>query len=86
MRLSATTPWSKLCAPEFNLVGARMREARATRLGSIHIPGDARRTHVRRSCHSLLTTRRSRPLSHPASTNPLGLSGLCENPVKAKTL
>ncbi|PKI68257.1 hypothetical protein CRG98_011337, partial [Punica granatum] len=40
-----------LCAPEFNLVGARMREAYATRLGSIHLPGDARRTHVRRSRH-----------------------------------
>ncbi|PKI69367.1 hypothetical protein CRG98_010249 [Punica granatum] len=49
-----------LCTPEFRLVGARMHEAYATRLGSIHIPGDARRTHVRRSRHSLFTTRRSR--------------------------
>ncbi|PKI75889.1 hypothetical protein CRG98_003723 [Punica granatum] len=42
---------AKLCAPKFNLVGARMREAYTTRLGSVHLPGDARRTHVRRSCH-----------------------------------
>ncbi|OWM65103.1 hypothetical protein CDL15_Pgr003897 [Punica granatum] len=40
-----------LCAPEFNLLGARMREAYATRLGSVHLPGDARRTHLRRSRH-----------------------------------
>ncbi|PKI37272.1 hypothetical protein CRG98_042335 [Punica granatum] len=40
-----------MCAPEFNLVGARMREAYETRLGSIHLPGDARRTRVRRSRH-----------------------------------
>ncbi|OWM71850.1 hypothetical protein CDL15_Pgr017733 [Punica granatum] len=32
----------------------------ATRLGSVHLPGDARRTHVRRSRHYLFTTRRSR--------------------------
>ncbi|PKI34661.1 hypothetical protein CRG98_044947 [Punica granatum] len=31
----------RVCAPEFNLVGARMREACATRLGSVHLPGDA---------------------------------------------
>ncbi|PKI78386.1 hypothetical protein CRG98_001207 [Punica granatum] len=40
-----------VCAPEFHLVGARMREACATRLVSVHLPGDARRTHVRRSRH-----------------------------------
>ncbi|PKI41315.1 hypothetical protein CRG98_038301 [Punica granatum] len=40
-----------LCTPEFHLVGARMREASATRLGSVHLPGDARRTRVRRSRH-----------------------------------
>ncbi|PKI50337.1 hypothetical protein CRG98_029273 [Punica granatum] len=40
-----------LCAPEFNLIGARMREAYATWLGSVHLPGEARRTHVRRSHH-----------------------------------
>ncbi|PKI33450.1 hypothetical protein CRG98_046159, partial [Punica granatum] len=32
-------------APEFNLVGARMRAPEQTRLGSVHLPGDARRTH-----------------------------------------
>ncbi|PKI60861.1 hypothetical protein CRG98_018734 [Punica granatum] len=42
---------AKLCAPEFNLVGACMRDAYATRLLSIHLPGDARRTQVRRSRH-----------------------------------
>ncbi|PKI67358.1 hypothetical protein CRG98_012255, partial [Punica granatum] len=41
----------ELCAPEFNLVGARVRYAYATRLGSVHLPGDARRTHVKRSRH-----------------------------------
>ncbi|PKI74108.1 hypothetical protein CRG98_005487 [Punica granatum] len=49
------SPWKavkcQVCALEFNLVGARMREAYATRLGSIHRPGDARRAHVRRSRH-----------------------------------
>ncbi|PKI38102.1 hypothetical protein CRG98_041508 [Punica granatum] len=39
-----------MCAPEFRLVGARnARSLNATRLGSVHLPGDARRTHVRRS-------------------------------------
>ncbi|PKI50018.1 hypothetical protein CRG98_029589 [Punica granatum] len=42
---------AKLCAPEFNLVGARMRAPKQTRLGSVRLPGDARRTHVRRSRH-----------------------------------
>ncbi|PKI49211.1 hypothetical protein CRG98_030400 [Punica granatum] len=58
---------AKLCAPEFYLVGARMREAYATRLGSVHLPGDARRTHVRRSHHLLFTTRRSRAVESPGS-------------------
>ncbi|PKI73228.1 hypothetical protein CRG98_006363 [Punica granatum] len=58
---------AKLCAPEFNLVGARMREAYATRLGSIHLPGDTRRTHVRRSRHLLFKTRRSRAVELPGS-------------------
>ncbi|PKI78844.1 hypothetical protein CRG98_000769 [Punica granatum] len=49
--LSVPSGVAKLCAPEFNLVGARMREAYATRLGSIHLPGDARWTRVRRSRH-----------------------------------
>ncbi|PKI50334.1 hypothetical protein CRG98_029270 [Punica granatum] len=40
-----------LCAPEFYLVGACMREAYATRPGSVHLPGGARWTHVRRSRH-----------------------------------
>ncbi|PKI49384.1 hypothetical protein CRG98_030218 [Punica granatum] len=51
---------AKLCTPEFYLVGARMRETYSTRLGSVHLPGDARRTHVRRSRHLLFTTRRSK--------------------------
>ncbi|PKI40704.1 hypothetical protein CRG98_038904 [Punica granatum] len=41
----------RVCAPEFHFVGARMREAYPTRLGSVHLPGDARRTRVRRSRH-----------------------------------
>ncbi|PKI52283.1 hypothetical protein CRG98_027325 [Punica granatum] len=40
-----------VCALEFNLVEARMRALKQTRLGSVHLPGDARRTHVRRSRH-----------------------------------
>ncbi|PKI46260.1 hypothetical protein CRG98_033346 [Punica granatum] len=40
-----------VCAPEFNLVGARMRAPKQTWLGSVYLPGDARRTHVRRSRH-----------------------------------
>ncbi|PKI68442.1 hypothetical protein CRG98_011167 [Punica granatum] len=54
-----------LCAPEFNLVGARLRAPKQTRLGSVHLPGDARRTHVRRSRHLLFTTRRSRAVELP---------------------
>ncbi|PKI64636.1 hypothetical protein CRG98_014974 [Punica granatum] len=57
----------ELCAPEFHLVGARVRGAYATRLGSVHLPGDARRTHVRRSRHLLFTTRRSRAVEPPGS-------------------
>ncbi|PKI63433.1 hypothetical protein CRG98_016100 [Punica granatum] len=56
-----------LCAPEFNLVGARMREIYATRLGSVHFPGDTRRTRLRRSRHLLFTTRRSRAVESPGS-------------------
>ncbi|PKI61995.1 hypothetical protein CRG98_017627 [Punica granatum] len=44
-----------------------MREAFATRLGIVHLPGDARRTHVRRSPHLLFTTRRSRAVESPGS-------------------
>ncbi|PKI66792.1 hypothetical protein CRG98_012798 [Punica granatum] len=58
--LSVPSGVAKLCAPEFYLVGARMREAYATRLGGVHLPGDARRTRVRRSRHLPFTTRRSR--------------------------
>ncbi|PKI70811.1 hypothetical protein CRG98_008806 [Punica granatum] len=58
---------AKLCAPEFYLIGAKMREAYATRLGSVHLPGDARRTHVRRSRHLLFMTRRSRAVESPGS-------------------
>ncbi|PKI51927.1 hypothetical protein CRG98_027683 [Punica granatum] len=56
-----------MCASEFHLVGARVREAYATRLGSAHLPGNARRTHVRRSYHLLFTTRRSRAVESPGS-------------------
>ncbi|PKI67603.1 hypothetical protein CRG98_012026 [Punica granatum] len=56
-----------VCAPEFYLVEARMREAYATRLGSVHLQGDARRTHVKRSRHLLFTTRRSRTVESPGS-------------------
>ncbi|PKI78939.1 hypothetical protein CRG98_000673 [Punica granatum] len=58
---------AKLCAPEFNLVGAHMREAYAMRPGSIHLPGDARQTHVRSGRHLLFTTRRSRIVESPES-------------------
>ncbi|PKI44064.1 hypothetical protein CRG98_035551 [Punica granatum] len=37
------------------------------RLGSVHLPGDAQRTHVRRSRHYLFTTRRSRADELPGS-------------------
>ncbi|PKI70489.1 hypothetical protein CRG98_009123 [Punica granatum] len=38
---------SPSCAhPNFNLVGARMREAYATRFGSFHLPGGVRRTRL----------------------------------------
>ncbi|PKI76900.1 hypothetical protein CRG98_002687 [Punica granatum] len=37
-----------------------MRAHNATRLGSVHLPGKARRTYVRRSHYYLFTTRRSR--------------------------
>ncbi|PKI41328.1 hypothetical protein CRG98_038281 [Punica granatum] len=50
LRLS-TMHVAKLCAPEFRLVGARVRSPNATRLRSVHLPGDARRTHVRKSRH-----------------------------------
>ncbi|PKI53382.1 hypothetical protein CRG98_026222 [Punica granatum] len=40
------------CAhPNFNLVGVRNARAYETQLGSVHLPRDARRTHVRRSRH-----------------------------------
>ncbi|PKI57279.1 hypothetical protein CRG98_022318 [Punica granatum] len=40
------------CAhPNFISSVARMREAYVTRLGSVHLLGNARRTHVRRSRH-----------------------------------
>ncbi|PKI58159.1 hypothetical protein CRG98_021447 [Punica granatum] len=58
---------AKLCAPEFHLVGASMREAYATRLGSVYLPGDTRRMSVRRSRHLMFTTRRSRAVESPGS-------------------
>ncbi|PKI26106.1 hypothetical protein CRG98_049205, partial [Punica granatum] len=39
----------------------------ATQLGSVHLPGNARRTHVRRSRHYLFTIRRSRAGESPGS-------------------
>ncbi|OWM86190.1 hypothetical protein CDL15_Pgr011014 [Punica granatum] len=50
-----------------NFVSSRYAYARlnATRLGSVHLPGDARRMHVRRSRHYLFTTQRSRAVSCP---------------------
>ncbi|PKI73916.1 hypothetical protein CRG98_005680 [Punica granatum] len=40
------------CAhPNFNLVGVRNARAYATLLGSVHLPGNAQRTCVRRSHH-----------------------------------
>ncbi|OWM72182.1 hypothetical protein CDL15_Pgr018065 [Punica granatum] len=39
----------------------------ATWLGSVHLPGDARRTHLRRSRHYPFTTRRSRAGKLPGS-------------------
>ncbi|OWM72876.1 hypothetical protein CDL15_Pgr023281 [Punica granatum] len=49
--LTSSFKFSSLCAPEFHLVGARLRLPKQTRLGSVHLPGDARRTLVRRSRH-----------------------------------
>ncbi|PKI52578.1 hypothetical protein CRG98_027006 [Punica granatum] len=51
---------------KFNLIGVRMR-AYATRLGSVHLPRDARRKYVRRSRHLLFTTRKSRAIKLPES-------------------
>ncbi|PKI39663.1 hypothetical protein CRG98_039948 [Punica granatum] len=56
-----------VCATEFNLARARMREAYATRLESVHLPGDARRTRVRRSRHLLFMTCRLRAVESPGS-------------------
>ncbi|PKI64985.1 hypothetical protein CRG98_014609 [Punica granatum] len=57
-----------LCAPEFNLVGAPMREAMQRGLGvSVHLPGDSQRTRVRRSHHLPFTTRRLRAVESPGS-------------------
>ncbi|PKI73159.1 hypothetical protein CRG98_006446 [Punica granatum] len=56
-----------LCAPEFHLIGARMREGHATHLGSVHLPRDAQRTRVRRSRHLLFTTRRLGAVVSPES-------------------
>ncbi|PKI73791.1 hypothetical protein CRG98_005824 [Punica granatum] len=57
-----------------------MREAYATRLGSANLPGDARRTHMRRSRHLLFTTRKSRAVESPGSrgTSKLRQRGLKE--------
>ncbi|PKI42345.1 hypothetical protein CRG98_037264 [Punica granatum] len=43
---------SRCCAhPNFNLVEVRNARAYAMRLGSVHLPGEARRTRVKRSRH-----------------------------------
>ncbi|PKI58287.1 hypothetical protein CRG98_021369 [Punica granatum] len=44
-------PYVGCAHPNFVSSGARVRSPNATRLGSVHLPGDARRTHVRRSPH-----------------------------------
>ncbi|PKI51412.1 hypothetical protein CRG98_028208 [Punica granatum] len=42
----------RVCAhPNFVSSGHACARLNATRLGSVHLPGDARRTHVRRSRH-----------------------------------
>ncbi|PKI75838.1 hypothetical protein CRG98_003753 [Punica granatum] len=41
------------------------------RLGSVHLPGDARQTRMRRSRHLLFTTRRSRAVESPESRDQL---------------
>ncbi|PKI78579.1 hypothetical protein CRG98_000956 [Punica granatum] len=48
------------CAhPNFVSSGHACARLNAMRLGSVHLPGDARRTHVKRSRYYLFTTRRS---------------------------
>ncbi|PKI73267.1 hypothetical protein CRG98_006344 [Punica granatum] len=71
---TTTIPHEKLsilatyCAhSNFNLVGVRNARAYAMQLGSVHLPEDVRRTHVRRSRHLLFTTRRSRVVKLPGS-------------------
>ncbi|PKI50529.1 hypothetical protein CRG98_029083 [Punica granatum] len=55
------------CAhPNFISSGTHAR-VYVTRLGSVHLPGDARRTRMRRSRHLLFTTRRSRAVESPGS-------------------
>ncbi|PKI75086.1 hypothetical protein CRG98_004560 [Punica granatum] len=49
------------CAhPNFVSSGHACARLNATRLRSVHLPGDTRRTHVRKSRHYMFTTRRSR--------------------------
>ncbi|PKI65185.1 hypothetical protein CRG98_014415 [Punica granatum] len=43
----------RVCTPEFQSRRGTRARAYATWLGSVHLPGDARRTHVRRSRHLL---------------------------------
>ncbi|PKI67584.1 hypothetical protein CRG98_012007 [Punica granatum] len=54
---------STLCAPEFHLVGTRMRALMQRGLGVSTFPG----TRMRRSHHLLFTTRRSRAFESPES-------------------
>ncbi|PKI72033.1 hypothetical protein CRG98_007579 [Punica granatum] len=46
------------------------------RLGSVHLPGDARRMHVKRSHHLLFTTQRSRAVKSPGSRGTRGVAKL----------
>ncbi|PKI78640.1 hypothetical protein CRG98_001017 [Punica granatum] len=48
------------CWPPHLLTNGMYARSYATRLGSVHLRGDERRTHVRRSRYYLFTTRRSR--------------------------
>ncbi|PKI39339.1 hypothetical protein CRG98_040274 [Punica granatum] len=59
---------SPSCAhPNFVSSGHACVRLNVKRLGSVHLPGDARRTHVRRSRHYLFTTRKSRAGELPGS-------------------
>ncbi|PKI79285.1 hypothetical protein CRG98_000299 [Punica granatum] len=52
----------------FNLVGARNARTYAMRFGSVHLPGDTQRTHMRMNRHLPIYDRRSRAGKLPEST------------------